>query len=44
MIGGEEKISDKWLFTGAVFEYAKIFKAMIFQLEHRYYGESYPTE
>ncbi|XP_025192131.1 putative serine protease K12H4.7 [Melanaphis sacchari] len=44
MIGGEGKISAKWMRSGAWIDYAKEFNALCFQLEHRYYGESHPTE
>jgi len=44
LVGGEERISDKWLIDGAMMEYAEKFNALCFQLEHRYYGESNPTE
>lgn len=44
MIGGEGTISPKWMYTGAWIEYAKEFNALCFQLEHRYYGKSHPTE
>jgi len=43
-VGGEEKISKAWMKDGAMIEYAEKFNAMCFQLEHRYYGQSYPTE
>lgn len=43
MIGGEGEASDKWMTQGTWIEYAKQFKALCFQLEHRYYGESHPT-
>jgi len=43
-IGGEETISHYWMTSGAWIEYAKKMNAICFQLEHRYYGESYPTE
>ncbi|KAI4469655.1 protease s28 pro-x carboxypeptidase-related [Holotrichia oblita] len=43
MIGGEGEASDKWMTQGTWIDYAKTFKALCFQLEHRYYGESHPT-
>lgn len=44
MIGGEGEASDKWMTAGAWVDYAKKFKALLFQVEHRYYGQSHPTE
>jgi len=44
MIGGEAEISPKWMSNGAWIDYAKEFNAFCFQLEHRYYGKSHPTE
>ncbi|CAI6359152.1 unnamed protein product [Macrosiphum euphorbiae] len=44
LLGGEEKISKAWLRDGSMMEYAEKFNAMCFQLEHRYYGKSYPTD
>ncbi|XP_060847785.1 putative serine protease K12H4.7 [Rhopalosiphum padi] len=44
MIGGEGEISAKWMRSGSWIDYAKEFNALCFQLEHRYYGESHPTE
>ncbi|XP_060859758.1 putative serine protease K12H4.7 [Metopolophium dirhodum] len=44
LLGGEEKISKTWMKDGSMMEYAEKFNAMCFQLEHRYYGESYPTD
>ncbi|GJQ66354.1 hypothetical protein Trydic_g10538 [Trypoxylus dichotomus] len=43
MIGGEGEASDKWMTQGAWIDYAKVYKALCFQLEHRYYGKSRPT-
>lgn len=43
MIGGEGEASAKWMVAGAWIEYAKIFGALCFQLEHRFYGASRPT-
>lgn len=43
-IGGEHEISHDWMDSGAWIEYAQKFNAMCFQLEHRYYGRSHPTE
>jgi len=44
LIGGEEQILLRWMTDGAMIEYAKAFNALCFQLEHRYYGKSRPTE
>lgn len=44
MIGGEGEASPKWMSQGAWIDYAKQYNAMCFQLEHRYYGKSHPTE
>ncbi|CAH2985463.1 unnamed protein product [Chilo suppressalis] len=44
MIGGEGPADPKWMVKGAWIEYAKFFKALCINLEHRYYGESRPTE
>ncbi|XP_060847283.1 putative serine protease K12H4.7 [Rhopalosiphum padi] len=44
MIGGEGPISAKWMYSGAWINYAEEFNALCFQLEHRYYGKSHPTE
>ncbi|KAJ8951293.1 hypothetical protein NQ318_008197, partial [Aromia moschata] len=44
MIGGEGEATDEWMTQGAWIDYAKEYKAICFQLEHRYYGKSHPTE
>ncbi|XP_066146398.1 putative serine protease F56F10.1 isoform X1 [Euwallacea fornicatus] len=44
MIGGEGEATDVWMSNGAWVEYGKQFKAILFQLEHRFYGKSHPTE
>ncbi|XP_026819269.1 putative serine protease K12H4.7 [Rhopalosiphum maidis] len=44
LVGGEEKILLRWMTDGAMIEYAKIFNALCFQLEHRFYGKSRPTD
>ncbi|XP_023014735.1 putative serine protease F56F10.1 [Leptinotarsa decemlineata] len=44
MIGGEGEASADWMESGAWIDYAKEFKPICFQLEHRYYGKSHPTE
>lgn len=43
MIGGEGEASVEWMTKGAWIDYAQQFGALCFQLEHRYYGKSYPT-
>ncbi|KAL3276152.1 hypothetical protein HHI36_020871 [Cryptolaemus montrouzieri] len=43
MIGGEGEASDKWMTEGSWIDYAKKFRALLFQVEHRYYGKSHPT-
>ncbi|KAJ2954280.1 hypothetical protein O0L34_g2531 [Tuta absoluta] len=42
MIGGEGPADARWMVKGAWIEYAKYFKALCINLEHRYYGESHP--
>ncbi|XP_049810851.1 putative serine protease K12H4.7 [Schistocerca nitens] len=44
MIGGEGKASPLWMVTGQWITYAKQYNALCFQLEHRYYGKSHPTQ
>ncbi|XP_065349861.1 putative serine protease K12H4.7 [Cloeon dipterum] len=44
MIGGEGKADAIWMEQGMWVEYAKQFKALCFQVEHRFYGKSHPTE
>lgn len=44
MIGGEGEASAHWMVEGQWIEDAKHFDALCFQLEHRYYGKSKPTE
>jgi len=43
-IGGEGPASAVWMNNGHWIEMAKKFKALCFQLEHRYYGLSQPTK
>lgn len=43
MIRGESPVSRGFMFAGAWTIYAQKYKAMLFQLEQRYYGSSYPT-
>lgn len=44
MIGGEGEATADWMVKGAWIQYAKEHKALCFQLEHRFYGKSHPTE
>jgi len=44
LIGGEGSISAKWMHSGSWIDYAKELNALCFQLEHRFYGKSHPTE
>ena len=44
MIGGEGPANPIWMVEGSWMDYAKEHKALCFQLEHRFYGESHPTE
>lgn len=44
MLRGEERLSAGFMVKGAWINYAKKFGAMVFQLEHRFYGDSYPTK
>ncbi|ENN72329.1 hypothetical protein YQE_10964, partial [Dendroctonus ponderosae] len=44
MIGGEGEATDVWMTNGQWVEYGKQFNAILFQLEHRFYGKSHPTE
>ncbi|XP_019872170.1 putative serine protease K12H4.7 [Aethina tumida] len=43
MIGGEGEATAEWMTKGTWIDYAKEFKALCFQVEHRYYGKSHPT-
>ncbi|KAF2892635.1 hypothetical protein ILUMI_13538 [Ignelater luminosus] len=43
-IGTESPIELKIITESAWFDYAKKFGALCFQLEHRYYGKSFPTK
>ncbi|KAJ0183898.1 hypothetical protein K1T71_000321 [Dendrolimus kikuchii] len=43
MIGGEGPADARWMVKGAWIDYAKKFGALCINLEHRYYGESRPT-
>uniref|UniRef100_A0A914Y571 Uncharacterized protein n=1 Tax=Panagrolaimus superbus TaxID=310955 RepID=A0A914Y571_9BILA len=46
MIGGNSGINEKWISNPNVtyLQWAKKLKALVFLLEHRFYGESQPTE
>ncbi|CAH2034557.1 unnamed protein product, partial [Iphiclides podalirius] len=44
MVGGEGPADPRWMITGTWIEYAKKFNALCINLEHRFYGESHPTE
>ncbi|XP_068632840.1 putative serine protease F56F10.1 [Battus philenor] len=44
MVGGEGAADPKWMVKGAWIEYAKRFKALCINVEHRYYGDSHPTK
>lgn len=44
MIGGEGEATAKWMVQGAWAHYAREHNALMFQLEHRFYGQSHPTE
>lgn len=37
-------MTSKWIKNGEWIEYAKEFNALCIQLEHRFYGQSQPTE
>ncbi|XP_043261657.1 putative serine protease K12H4.7 isoform X1 [Colletes gigas] len=44
LIGGEGAATAKWMVEGQWIEYAKEFGAICFQVEHRFYGDSHPTQ
>jgi len=44
MIGGEGEASPGWLNYGQWYKWAEENNAAMFLLEHRYYGQSHPTE
>uniref|UniRef100_A0AC34FKJ4 ATP-dependent helicase C-terminal domain-containing protein n=1 Tax=Panagrolaimus sp. ES5 TaxID=591445 RepID=A0AC34FKJ4_9BILA len=46
MIGGNSGVNEKWITNPNVtyLQWAKSLKAMVFLLEHRFYGESQPSE
>ncbi|XP_064614979.1 putative serine protease K12H4.7 [Liolophura sinensis] len=43
-IGGEGTANPIWMVDGQWMKYAAKYKAICFLLEHRYYGESHPTQ
>ncbi|CAG9821606.1 unnamed protein product [Phaedon cochleariae] len=43
MIGGEGEATAEWMEEGSWIDWGKEFRAICFQLEHRYYGKSHPT-
>ena len=43
-VGGEWSVSEGWLRTGHMYDMAKQLNGTMFYTEHRYYGESRPTE
>merc|ERR1719320_844947 len=44
MIGGEAEANPKWMRYGQWYKWAQENGAAMFELEHRYYGQSQPTE
>jgi pimeloyl-ACP methyl ester carboxylesterase len=44
MISGEGTLAPKWLYSGQMFQNGRQHKALMFQLEHRFYGQSHPTK
>merc|ERR1711970_1552263 len=44
MIGGEAAANPKWMTYGQWYKWAEENGAAMFELEHRYYGQSHPTE
>lgn len=43
-VGGEWRISSGWVTGGHTYDMAEEFHGTIIYTEHRYYGESHPTE
>ncbi|ESO86391.1 hypothetical protein LOTGIDRAFT_195134 [Lottia gigantea] len=43
MLGGEGPLGPTWMVDGAWIDYAQAYNAMLFSIEHRYYGKSHPT-
>lgn len=44
IIGGEGPIIEDTMYGGHYYDIAREHKAMLFQTEHRFYGESRPTK
>lgn len=44
MIGGEGPLRATWVAVGAMVQYAQKYGALVLALEHRFYGDSHPTE
>merc|ERR1711983_345004 len=44
MIGGEAAANPKWMTYGQWYKWAEENGAAMFELEHRYYGKSHPTD
>lgn len=44
MLRGEDSASSGFMASGAWINYAETYGAMLFQLEHRFYGKSFPTK
>merc|ERR1719320_2349477 len=44
MIGGEAEANPKWMTYGQWYKWAQENGAAMFEVEHRYYGQSQPTE
>ena len=42
-IGGEGPANPVWMENGAWIQYAQEHNAMLFMVEHRYYGQTHPT-
>ncbi|KAJ8924676.1 hypothetical protein NQ315_000827 [Exocentrus adspersus] len=42
MLGGEAQALIQWMTGGAWIHTARMYNALLFQLEHRYYGQSHP--
>ncbi|KAK6196039.1 hypothetical protein SNE40_001342 [Patella caerulea] len=43
MLGGEGPLAPIWMVEGAWVNYAQALNAMMFSIEHRFYGKSHPT-
>ena len=41
-LGGEMSISQEYLQTGLMYDFAKQLKALLIIIEHRFYGKSQP--